>query len=511
MQYVSKKKKDNQIEACPVDEDLSIPEEEQPKVVVVGAGIAGLSAAEKLVQAGLTCVTIVEAIDRPGGRIHSCWLNETVAEMGAKYIEGCCVNNPVFTLASQEGLLQYPLYRREPTDSLGLTSEGQDVSVIVTGTAHHSFELINEQAAELYGVIDQGIKYGALSSFFETRITQELSSFPEDKRNEAAQILNGMTNDIRNRFGADLSKMSTAQYGSYVELPGKHIGIREGMIGILAPLIRGMTSCDSILYCKPVKSILWGKGESAQSPRVRVVCCDGDVLPADYVVVTLPLGVLKATAHEMFQPALPKDKKEAINNLSFGHRNNIYFEYEKPFWLWPEGTYRLGWHPKDLHTRDEWIKAIGLVEDVQTSQQALTVTVADMEAMCIENIPDYQLAEDFTRLIRRFTGDPTLPYPVNVMKSKWTGSQYFRGAGSYIGLKGSPNDQCALADTVPDECGTDPPKLFFAGEATISGYFNTLHGARLSGIREAEKILKAIKRSRETAVGRVCEEKAARS
>ena len=87
------------------------PCQPEPSVVIVGAGMAGLSAAARLIQCGLKKVTILEATDRPGGRIHSCWLGDRVAEMGAQWIEGGCVANPVFTLAAQEGLLKAPLQR----------------------------------------------------------------------------------------------------------------------------------------------------------------------------------------------------------------------------------------------------------------------------------------------------------------------------------------------------------------------------------------------------------------
>jgi len=38
-----------------------------------------------------------------------------------------------------------------------------------------------------------------------------------------------------------------------------------------------------------------------------------------------------------------------------------------------------------------------------------------------------------------------------------------------------------------------PPILLFAGEATIPGHYSTVHGARLSGIREAERIIQLTK------------------
>ena len=43
-------------------------------------------------------------------------------------------------------------------------------------------------------------------------------------------------------------------------------------------------------------------------------------------------------------------------------------------------------------------------------------------------------------------------------------------------------------------CEPVAPILLFAGEATIPGHFSTVHGARLSGIREADRIIQLTKR-----------------
>ena len=76
----------------------------KPKVVVIGAGIAGLSAASKLHKSGQVEVCVLEASERVGGRIHSGKIGENKVEFGAAWIHGT-IGNPVFDLACDLGLL----------------------------------------------------------------------------------------------------------------------------------------------------------------------------------------------------------------------------------------------------------------------------------------------------------------------------------------------------------------------------------------------------------------------
>ncbi|XP_014669383.1 PREDICTED: spermine oxidase-like [Priapulus caudatus] len=76
-------------------------------VVIVGAGIAGLGAAKRLVEAGITDIIILEAQDRIGGRIHSVPYGNGFIDFGAQWIHGQ-LGNPVYRLAREHGLLMEP-------------------------------------------------------------------------------------------------------------------------------------------------------------------------------------------------------------------------------------------------------------------------------------------------------------------------------------------------------------------------------------------------------------------
>ncbi|XP_003491942.2 peroxisomal N(1)-acetyl-spermine/spermidine oxidase-like [Bombus vosnesenskii] len=478
-------------ETCQLDPCMLDPCKPEPTVVIIGAGMAGLSAAHRLAQCGLQNFTILEATDRPGGRIHSCWLGDVVAEMGATWIEGGCVANPVFTLAAQEGLLKPPLFRPDPSRGLFCTSDGRAIDLPVSITAYHTFRQIEQQAATLFS-LGCGRTHGTLLNFMGVRIQQELHNFPEEQRYDAARVMYGMTNCVRCRCGDDLSLVSADQFGSYIEIPGGNVRVPLGYVGVLAPLLRDLPSC-ALKYCKPVSCIRWG-AISDSCPRAVVKCCDGEEFPADYVIVTVSLGVLKHQHDKLFCPALPAEKVEAICKLGYGYVNKIFLEYARPFWVWKEGGIKLAWSADELADRCDWVKGISIVEELSTSQHVLCAWVCGREAADMELCSDEEVVESITRVLRQFTGDPTLPYPANLLRSKWCMDQYFAGSCSYMGMNSTVGHQCDLASPLPGTCEPIPPILLFAGEATIPGHYSTVHGARLSGIREAERIIQLTKR-----------------
>nr|XP_025880112.1 polyamine oxidase-like [Oryza sativa Japonica Group] len=59
-----------------------------PKVIIVGAGISGISAGKRLSEAGITDVLILEAPDHVGGRMHKQNFDGINVEIGANWVEG---------------------------------------------------------------------------------------------------------------------------------------------------------------------------------------------------------------------------------------------------------------------------------------------------------------------------------------------------------------------------------------------------------------------------------------
>lgn len=78
---------------------------------------------------------------------------------------------------------------------------------------------------------------------------------------------------------------------------------------------------------------------------------------------------------------------------------------------------------------------------------------------------------------------------MSILRSHWSSDPFFCGAYSYDYNSSDGQAQRALACPLPGPSEPIPPILLFAGEATVPGHFATVSGARLSGIREAERIV----------------------
>lgn len=117
--------------------------------------------------------------------------------------------------------------------------------------------------------------------------------------------------------------------GAHAMLKGGYTQVPRGLWLAPKPLdVRPKNIVKKIFYPRDYQEGETGEGEAMPC---RVVCENGEVIDADKVVVTLPLGVLKAGSVE-FDPPLPEWKTGAIERLGYGLLNKIVLVYDEPFW-----------------------------------------------------------------------------------------------------------------------------------------------------------------------------------
>lgn len=402
----------------------------QRTIVVVGAGMAGLSCARQLT--GLSAqlgdhwtdvgelppkVVVLEGRNRVGGRVYSHPLKEQVpdslpnglrntAEMGAQIITGFNHGNPLNAIVRGQLALRYHLMWDEITmyDSDGLavnherdmmvnkihndllerasdfrvkptpveTLEGlpdyvdvcQDPVEIKTEKANAPTLNQERQAvppgfAKLQGrtqvvagnsssrtaaqavrsagwqlrpgitkrhslaldVIATESDKPTLGATMDEAIRQyqELVELtPQDMR-----LLNWHYADLEYANAATVSNLSLGGHdqdsgnefeGRHSEVVGGYIQVPRGLMMLPYPL--------DVRFESVVEKITYNSNDDDADSSATVLCSSGETFEADQVILTSPLGVLKAGTIA-FEPALPDWKKAAIDRMGFGLLNKV--------------------------------------------------------------------------------------------------------------------------------------------------------------------------------------------
>jgi monoamine oxidase len=248
------------------------------RVAVVGAGLAGLSAADALLRAGHEAV-VLEARDRVGGRVWSRRLgNGAVVEMGAEFIlpGNTVVEDTVrrLGLALWEKGMAYG--RREPRG-------GEPVTV----------DELRAAATLIARVMDPGVSAAALLDRLELRgaVREAIRARVEVSTAVAAD-----------QVGAD----ELAGVAAISDAPSH--GIAGGNQCLAETLAAPLG--DRLRLSSPVAGIAWGR--------------DGvlvDDLAAEAVVVAVPAPEV---ADIRFEPALPARLREALAGVRYGHAAKLF-------------------------------------------------------------------------------------------------------------------------------------------------------------------------------------------
>lgn len=218
---------------------------------------------------------------------------------------------------------------------------------------------------------------------------------------------------------------------------------------------------------------------------------------ADLVLCTLTLGILKVAISPVssnqenvvrFEPPLPQWKQEAIQRLGFGNLNKVVLCFDRIFW--DQNTNLFGHVGSTTSSRGELFLFWSI-----TQSPVLLALVAGQSAAIMENVSDDVIVGRCIAVLKGIFGNSAVPQPKETVVTRWRADPWARGSYSFVsvGSSGSDYDLLAAPVTPPtknplDEDGKEMPRLFFAGEHTIRNYPATVHGALLSGIREAGRI-----------------------
>jgi len=410
-------------------------------VIIVGAGISGLAAAKKLKENGFN-VIVLEAQSKVGGRLKTNRSLGVAFDEGASWIHGTA-GNPITSLAQQAGMN---------------TAFTDDESILAydLGGVLHSDSNFSDTEDKFYSVLETLKNNGSSTKSFETVFNELYPTFCNDRLWKFF-LSTYLTFDT-----GDLNMLSSLLYNEGEEFGGEERISVNGYDTIPSYLAIGL----NVQLNQKVTKIDY-------SNTKILVSHNGTVTEADYVLVTVPLGVLKANKID-FVPSLPNTKQNAIQKVGVNCVNKFLLTWETAFW---DDEQYICYTP-DI--KDKFNYFVNVKKYQSTVNALMTFAYAD-KARQTENMTDQQIIEEIMTHLRDIYGN-NIPYPKNILRTKWQTNEYSYGSYSYTAVGTEMRHFDDLAEEIDD-------KIFFAGEHTEIDYFSTAHGAYLSGIREADKII----------------------
>jgi polyamine oxidase len=377
------------------------------RVVVIGAGIAGLTVANALTHGGVECV-VVEARDRIGGRLHTVNLAGSMVDLGGSWIH-TPVGNPMRAFADQAGVRcssANPLPELAGFDC----GEGRRLSAAEV-EANISLQL--EDFPQARGRLLAGLGPDASAADGIEAFVAGAGLAPGPAR-RARQGMHALVEGE----SADLAERQSLRWmWNEMEYEGHYFG--DVPVGGYRRLVEAMAAGVDLRLGVDVAEIAC----SADGVRVRSV--DGTSEDGSHVVVTVPLGVLKRGAPR-FRPALPPDRLAAIDRLGFGRYEKVALRFDEPFWR-AAGLPHAMIFPRDSSAPAVW--AIGL--DAFGAGPVLVFQVFHSAARHVLGAAPGDAAQWALDMLAEAIGR-SCPAPTAVAVTSWATDRYSGGAYTHI-------------------------------------------------------------------------------
>jgi Monoamine oxidase len=414
-------------------------------VIVIGAGAAGLAAAERLVSQGLQ-VTMLEASDRAGGRVrHLEGFADFAIELGAEEVHG--LENCLLPLVKASGA---ELIRHESAHDY-IRYDGKLVSLEQARAG--------EDLSEAFDFVAN------LSRFTGPAWTVEQCIVARHMPGHAWHYLDSR---LGVEHGTTLDRLGMRGFAGYErnwQLREENYTVRQPYVRLLDPLLAKVR--DRIHFGAIVARLEWS------GPQAVVCLAGGEDLRADAVIYTGSVAVLRDAPPE-FSPLLPAEKCEAIGNIGMDGGMKIVMRFRRRFW--PEDMYFLH---SDTFWPQLWNPGRGRGGQAHLLTAFVSGTRADFLRQLEVDLVEFALGE----LDRIFGERIASQNYEDAYLADWTREPFVRGLYSFPLAQTEPRHREALAASLGG-------KLFFAGEATdLEGHSGTVHGAIESGRRAANEVM----------------------
>lgn len=292
-----------------------------PNVAIIGAGVSGLRCADVLIRSGAN-VTVYEARNRVGGRLHQQNSGGHLMDMGPNWIHGS-KGNPIVKLAQKTRTTVM-----EPDDSHAVfDSKGQRLPD----------PLANELSDSMWSTIVEAFKH---SDEHSSDIDPQVSLYDYfvetlSKKFEDPRKLELALNEAKSwgPFVGDPVEWQSLKFFFLEEcIDDENVFVASTYKAILGEIAGPALSRKAINFNTEISHF------TRHADSVELTTSGGEHYTHDEVVITCPLGWLKRHHTSTFTPALPPRLTTAINNISYGRLEKIYVTFPTAWWLSPTAT-----------------------------------------------------------------------------------------------------------------------------------------------------------------------------
>ena len=416
------------------------------EVVIVGAGISGISAA-KIFEDNNISYIVIEANNRLGGRAKKA--PETFGhwfDLGCSYLHEGEIN-PFRTIAKS---LKVPIDYQN----------GDIFSIEKTKYLFGEKPLLLNKKKKLKKSYNNFLM---MLNFYKENVKDNRLSSCLNINDPNYPILFDYLTGLN---GIEAHLVSARDFASVNE--GKDLIIESGLANMIDKWATGI----NFILNNPVKQINWDREQIEIYTKSNKYICKS-------VLLTVSNGIL-ANEDITFIPKLPDYKTQAIHNLPMGILNKIGVLFEK-------GTFKdnqIGWYvatPDKYHNN---ISEIFSFEIRKKEKEHMIFFFGGKKGSDVENFPK-KYYKKIIEFIKNQFGENKEKNIIKIIHSSWGKDPYSKGAYSFA-LPGHNFERNLLKKPLEK-------KVYFAGEATIQKNYGTCHGAYISGNNTANKIIYDLK------------------
>lgn len=427
-------------------------------IIVIGAGISGLSCAKKLQEAGKN-VIVLEAKDRIGGRLHSMKNKDDVFDLGASWIHGI-ENNPIWDIA-QKNNIETAVFNY--VDSDFFHENGQPFTIQEKKEFESYIEQIEEKLTEATDV-------SALVSLREILNTLEMESKSFSPNHLKHLIFSFFEKYANDPYATDLYGLFSQyqKYEGYFE--GDEVIFPLGYSQILSDISGDIDI--NIKTNSAVKKILYDKDV------VKVIDHNNTEYLASKVVVSVPLGVLKNKSIE-FSPQLPEQHQYAIDAVGFGSFNKIFFELDESLDLQKNSDANSFYY----WVGNTWYNVLDLSKIYK--KPVYLLLFGGKLSEFVDNATNKEVWDFIYKNLN--TSLKKLPNkPKRIFITRWGADEFSYGSFSFPSIYHNEGLVATLNESIDD-------RIFFTGEHCSLEYAGTVHGAHMNGLETADEIEAVLK------------------